>query len=288
MLMNPDDDGPAICEAIVSGYLQAFRVKEAMSVLEAWKRDYPGDPQPMVVRGMYFAHRQNWNSAANEFEAALKLAPDRDDIRAQWAESLRNLGQLSQAREQFEHCRQSSPRNPEVLIGLGRCLLESGDLDGSRQCFELALSVAPTSWSGRFWLGKLLVTAGESEASIPILEEVCRERPYEPDVRYTLAMALQATGHADEANKHFEYVSAQQRAQSELRNKLEILERSPSRTDLRFEIGKTLLDYGNPDEGLGWLQSVLQLDPNHPEARAVVEEFTSRQPEVPLPDQRAD
>lgn len=288
LLMDPGDDGPAICEAIVSGYLQAFRIKEAMSILEAWKRDYPDDPQPMVVRGMYFAHRQNWNGAASEFEAALKLAPRRDDIRAQWAESLRNGGDLKSAREQFERCRRTSPRDPEVLIGLGRCLLESGDLDEARSCFELALDVAPSSWSGRYWLGKLLVTAGESARAIPLLKELYRERPYEPDVRYTFAMALQATGQSSEAKEHFEYVSAQQRAQSELRNKLEILERAPSRTDLRFEIGKTLLDYGNPDEGLGWLQSVLQLDPNHAEARAAVEDFTSRQAEVPQPDKRED
>ncbi|MDZ4686466.1 MAG: tetratricopeptide repeat protein [Planctomycetaceae bacterium] len=283
LLMDAGDDAPAICEAIASGYLAAFRLKEAMTVLEAWKRDYPQDPQPLVIRGMYFAQRQTWSQAAEEFEKALAMAPHRDDVRLQWAEALRNLHQLDAAREQFERCRRSSPRNPAALIGLGRCLLESGELVQARERFEQALKITPDSWDGRFWLGKLLATDGDAERAVPLLDAVCRERPYEPDVRYSLAMALQAAGRRAEAQEHFQYVAAQQRAQSELRNQLELLERSPTRVDLRFQIGKTLLEYGNPDEGISWLQSALELDADHPESLAALAEYASRREKLQKP-----
>lgn len=276
LLIDPGDDGPAICEALVSGYLQTFRLKDALSIVEAWKRDHPRDPQPYVVRGAYFSQRQAWAKASEEFAKALEMAPGRDDARLQWAEALRNLHELDAARRQYERCLHSDPRNPSVLVGIGRCLMESGELEPAQQRFQEALQAAPQHWEARFWLGKLLASEGKAEEALPLLEAVCRERSYEPDVRYTLALALQAAGRSEEARTHFEYVSAQQRAQSELRNKLELLERSPSRVDLRLEIGLTLLEYGNPEEGLGWLQTVLQLVPDHPEARAAIAEYAQR------------
>lgn len=280
LLIDPGDDGPAICEAVVSGYLQSFRINEAMVIIEAWKRDHPGDPQPFVVRGMYYAQRRAWNKAAPELEAALEMAPDRVDARLLWAETLRNLHQLDAAREQFERCRQTSPRNPDALVGIGRCLVEAGDLPRAREQFERALGVDPDCWEARFWLGKLLASEGDATEAVLLLEATCRERPYEPDVRYALAMALQAAGRATDAQVHFQYVTNQQRAQSELRNKLELLERSPMRTDLRFEIGEILLEFGNPVEGVGWLRSVLELTPDHPEALAALAEY-SRQRDKP-------
>jgi tetratricopeptide (TPR) repeat protein len=283
LLMDPGDDGPAICEALASGYLVAFRIDEAMAILEAWRRDYPRDPRPLAIRGMFFAGRQTWGVAAEQFEAALALDPQRDDIRLHWAEALRNLHQLDAAREQYERCRRSSPRNPDALIGLGRCLLELGELDSARRQFDLALKIEPDSWDGRFWLGKLLASDGQAEEAIVLLDAVCRERSYEPDVRYSLAMALQAAGRRTEAQEHFQYITNQQRAQSELRNKLETLERTPMRVDLRYEIGMALLEYGNPEEGIGWLQSVLEMDADHPEALAALAEHSNRKEKPPKP-----
>lgn len=283
LLMNPGDDGPAICEAIVSGYLMSFRLKEAMSILEAWQRDHPEDAQPFVVRGMYFAQRQTWSKAAEEFATALKMAPQRSDVRVQYAETLLSLHELERARSQFEQALSASPRNAVAHVGLGRCLLELGETKLAQHQFEDALKSDPKSWNGRFWLGKLLSSQGKADEAVPLLKSVCDEKPYEPDVRYTYAMALQTAGKNAEAQEHLQYVTAQTKAQSELRNKIEILERSPSRADLRYEIGKILLEFGNPQEGLGWLHSVLEIDPTHTGAREAIADFESRRSKRPLP-----
>lgn len=280
MLMSPGDDGPAICEAMASGYLAVFRLSEAMAILEGWSRDYPSDPQPLVVRGMYFSQRQAWAQAAAEFEKALGLAPRRDDVRVHWAEALRNLHRLDQAREQFERASRTITDSPAVWVGLGRCLMESGRMTEARQAFEEALRISPKSWEAQFWTGKLLANEGDHARAVPILETAYRERPFEPDVRYSLALALQAAGRTDEARKHFDYIAAQQKAQSELRNKLEDLERTPSRIDLRYEVGMILVEYGNPQEGLSWLKSVLDLDPTHPGALAAVKQYSGQTPSV--------
>lgn len=278
MLMSPGDDGPTICEAMASGYLAVFRLSEAMAILEGWSRDYPSDPQPMVVRGLYFSQRQAWAQAAAEFEKALDLAPRRDDVRVHWAEALRNLHRLDLAREQFERASKTLAGSPAVWVGLGRCHMEAGRLTEAGKAFEEAIRISPDSWDGRFWLGKLLATEGDHARAVPMLEAAYRERPFEPDVRYSLALALQAAGQSDEARRHFDYIAAQQKAQSELRNKLEVLERDPSRIELRYEIGMILMEYGNPQEGVNWLQSVLDIEPEHAGALAAVKRYSGPKP----------
>lgn len=281
LLMQAGDDAPAVSEALASGYFQAYRLNEAMALIEAWRRDYPDDPQPMVVRGSYFLQRQAWNNAAGEFEQALQLSPGRTDIRLLWAECLYQLQQLSAAREQFERCVEADPDEPVALIGAGRCLFETGEMKRAEELLRRALKIAPDSWDGRLNLGKLLTADDQPAAAIPYLEPVCRERPYAPNARYALALALKAANRDQEAEIHFQYVLEQQQAQSELRNKLERLEREPRRVDLRLEIGKTLLKYGDPLEGRGWLQSVLEIEPMNSEALTALSESRSNDTLLP-------
>jgi len=270
LLIKAGEDAPAVSEALVSGYFQAYRIKEALALLDAWQRDYPDDPQPFFVRGSYYLQRQSWNNAATEFEQALKINPRRTDIRLLWAECLYHLQKLDASRQQFEQCLQSIPKSSVAMIGVGRCLFETGEIEKARQILERALTITPDSWDGRFYLGKLLAADDHPHESLVYLEAICQERPYVPNARYALALALKAAKRDADADVHFRYVMEQQQAQSELRNKLEMLEREPRRTDLRLEIGKTLLKYGNPAEGRGWLQSVLEIEPRHPAALAAL------------------
>lgn len=281
LLIKAGEDAPAVSEALASGYFQAYRIKDALALLAAWQRDYPDDPQPFFVRGSYYLQRQSWNNAATEFEQALKLNPRRTDIRLLWAECLYNLQKLEASRQQFEQCLQAAPRNSVAMIGVGRCLFETGEIAKARIILERALTIAPDSWEGRFYLGKLLAADDRPKESLVYLEAICRERPYVPNARYALALALKAAKQDSDADVHFQYVMEQQQAQSELRNKLEMLEREPRRTDLRLEIGRTLLKYGNPEEGRGWLQSVLEIDPRN---AAAVEALAGSSPkETPPP-----
>ena len=123
-------------------------------------------------------------------------------------------------------------------------------------------------------MAKLNVADGAALAALPFAEQAYALQPYDPEVRYVLAQALQGCGREEQAREHFDFVTAQQQAQSQLRNMLEELEANPSQVGLRYKIGNILLEYGNPEEGVGWLQSVLEYVPNHPEAcRALAKHY---------------
>jgi tetratricopeptide (TPR) repeat protein len=266
LFASPGDDGQAICEAVVSGMFLCYRLKDAFTILEAWRRDFPKDSQPDVVEGMYNFQKRVYLRAAELFERALRLEPQRHDVRLQLAESLRQLHRLDDASLHYQKCLDASPHNPDILVGYGRCLLEQGNLMQSRSVLNRAIQLSPKHANGSLMMAKLLVADGVASEALPYAEVAYAQMPYEPEVRYVLAQSLQGAGREKEAREQFEFVAAQQQAQSKLRNMLEELEGNPAQVDLRCNVGETLLEYGNPDEGVGWLQSVLEYVPNHSRA----------------------
>ena len=99
LFSSPGEDGREICEAVVSGMFLCYRLQDAFTILGAWRRDYPTDPQPDVVEGLYNFQKRVWLKAAESFEKAIRLAPGRDDVRLHLADSLRNLQRLDEAQK---------------------------------------------------------------------------------------------------------------------------------------------------------------------------------------------
>ncbi|MBC7815782.1 MAG: tetratricopeptide repeat protein [Planctomycetaceae bacterium] len=276
LFSSPGEDGREICEAVVSGMLVCYRLQEAFTILEAWRRDFPTDAQPDVVEGLYYFQKGGWLKAVESFEKAIQMAPDRVEVRLHLANALLQLQRLDDARRHYLACLKTTPRDPNVLVGLGRCLFEQGDLAQAQNKLTQALALDPMHPSGTILLAKLKVADGEAAAALPFAEKAFSLRPFDPEVRYVLAQALQGSGQEERAREHFDFVAAQQLAQSKLRNILEELERNPAQVGLRYDIGEILLQYGNPEEGAAWLQSVLEYAPNHSKACHALAQYFRR------------
>lgn len=291
LFSSPGEDGREICEAVVSGMFVCYRLKDAFAILEAWRRDFPTDAQPNVVEGLYYFQKGGWLKAVESFEKAAQMAPDRVEIRLHLAEALLQLQRLEEAKINYLACLKKTPRDPNAIVGLGRCLFEQGDLAESRSKLTQALSIDPMHPGGTLLLAKLEIADGQAAAALPFVEKAYSLRPYDPEVRYVLAQALQGSGQEERAREHFDFITAQQLAQSKLRNMLEELERNPAQVGLRCEIGDILLKYGNPDEGVAWLQSVLEFVPNHPQACHTLSQHfrqLGREAEAMAVEQRAE
>ncbi|MBI3862203.1 MAG: hypothetical protein HY290_09940 [Planctomycetia bacterium] len=76
MLTSAGEDGPEICSAFVSGYMQNYEFEKAGQILKAWIGDYPNDPEPRIAFGKISLHFNNYPEAEKEFRLALKLCPE--------------------------------------------------------------------------------------------------------------------------------------------------------------------------------------------------------------------
>jgi tetratricopeptide (TPR) repeat protein len=83
-------------------------------------------------------------------------------------------------------------------------------------------------------------------------------------------------GRLEEATEHFEYASQAAAATAEANQQISRLSDEPSNIELRYEIGAAHLNFGNTEDGLMWLMSVLELDPNHQASHRQLADYYQR------------
>jgi tetratricopeptide (TPR) repeat protein len=271
-MLKSDRDNREICEALVSGYLRTWQIQKAIAIIDGWSSDFPDDPQPFAVKGKYFAGRGSWESAIDAFETALQLAPHRTDLRMELAQALVRQHRYDNAVGHFEKSLEQLPGNDLAWTGLGRCWLKTGNAQKAIECARQAVAINSENARAQHLLGQIEASRNNITQALPPLEHAYRKLPHDPDIRYAYAMALRTAGRTEEAAKHFRYIEEQQAAQSQMRHWLTELEKTPHKSDLRVRIGKMLLQYGDPLEGVMWLRSALLFDPDNETALKLLAE----------------
>jgi tetratricopeptide (TPR) repeat protein len=273
LLSDPQGEAAEICEAYLIGYLRAYRFDDALNLLQAWQTDFPLDPQPRIFRGMVFEHLMMTSDAIQEYQAACQLAPDRLDAHLRLANQLVSMQQHEEASAHFRQCVERDPHNVEARLGYASCLMAQGLVDEPEALFQQVLQDAPDNLEAQAGLASLAASAGRYDEAVEVLRKVVERQPSNRKYRYHLATALQTSGHAEEAKPHFEYVTRANKALARVQLLLEQLRTRPDRVDLRYEVGTTLLEYGTASEGVAWLQSVLQRQPDHQPTHVALAEY---------------
>jgi len=263
LLTDLRDDGADVCEAYVQGYFSNLRVNEALRLLDAWQRDYPDDAQSYFMRGYLMQTLRRWADAAAAYRRGLELAPEKTMVRCRLAEVLTEMDQVDQADEHFRRCAEESPEAPEVFTAWGNCLAMQGDVAKARELLDQVLATTPNDFNALRQLGESELSKGEFERARGHLEKAARQRPYDTTTRNALGKALRAQGRDDEAQVHFDYVAEAEESIAQMERRLRVVLDRPEDVEVRHEIGLTLLKYGSPDDGVKWLLTALELQPDH-------------------------
>ncbi|HEY3964207.1 MAG TPA: tetratricopeptide repeat protein [Planctomycetaceae bacterium] len=282
LLLNPGEDGADICEAFASGYFLNFQIIPGLKILEAWEKDYPGDAQPHVFRGKYYENLSSWQLASAEYRRALELSPESTATRVRLAQVLVELNEYAAAHKEFDRCLGQSPDDVEALVGRARCLRVAGRDDAARRDLLHSLKLDPGSAEALGVLGELELQAGDSSAAIQRLRESIARDSTSIEFRNALAGALQSAGQTQAAQEQFKYVDAARSAELKIHAAMRLLLKhdddlnSDEELRIRFEIGSLTLRYGDPADGVAWLESVLRLDHDYaPAHQLLFEHFSS-------------
>lgn len=270
------DDTREVYEALVRGYLGSYHLVPAWMLLDGWEADYPDDPLPHYFRGLTWANREAWQEAANAFREALRLGSDRPDTRRRLADALREDYRYREALWHYDRSRDQE-QTAEVLYGRGKCLEALSDTDGAREAYVCLLELAPNHFDGRLALGQLEYSQGEYQAAAEDLQLAVRQYPNDFNARHALAWALLILGEKEQARKHFELAVKVRYAMHRTANLQARVEKQPANTNLRYELGVTLMENNRQSDGVVWLQSVIQLQPDHRLAHlALADYYTKR------------
>jgi tetratricopeptide (TPR) repeat protein len=280
MLGDPGDDGAEICEAFASGYLAAYLVPDAFTLVEAWQKDFPEDAQPYFFRGRYAVHMGNLKEAIREFEQALKRSPNRRDIRNELASCLIELIKYDEAEKHLSKLLKEDPSDVVARLNWAKCLQHTDRIDEAERHFQVVLKADPDNETAKLQLGRMLVSAGKPEEALGLAKALYEKSPKNVDAAFLFAQVLRLTDQGDRAQKLFDEVK---QARVDLDRAYVLIDRlDPQKAAAsdRVEIGRLLVTNGEDRAGISWLMSALQIDAECLDAHELLaKQFEKTQPE---------
>ena len=121
--------------------------------------------------------------------------------------------------------------------------------------------------------GQIEADAGRWADAIGNLEKAVQLDPAEASIWFALSQAYLSSGELQKSQEALER-SKQVRSQRERVEEIaRILVDRPGNADLRYEAGKILMNMGMKEDGAAWLQTALQMQPTHPQAREALETY---------------
>jgi tetratricopeptide (TPR) repeat protein len=286
-LLIDGTDAYEICEAYVLGCLMAYRLADAEAVLQVWLSDFPDGPKARFLYGRLLEHRENLDSAAEQYTIASKLnhGPSAYALAGVLAEQHDFESAIVQATRARDLLYDAQPGN----VMLARLHRMVGTLDSApeylSQATESDPDTAAIAWKvagvpacdsisavdsecGEIQLARKNYAEAESSFRLALKKSPQRWR-----LRNSLATALRLQGKLNEASEQLTRFRVATQALDECGSLIDQLRAAPDNVEARFQVAMTLLEHVSEDQGLVWLRSVLQYDPSHQEANRILFEY---------------
>ena len=276
MLESPGDDGAEICAAYVNGYCLSLDFGTAGRILNAWAADFPNDPEAHFRRGNFWYGQNEWQEAIPAYEKCLELEPSRTKARETLARSLVQMNEPARAEHHFRRCLQESPDNLQIWLGLGMCLMNLGHTDEARRALEHVVALSSRNDEARTRLAQLELLSGRPEAAIEWAGPLAEQWPDDIPLATLMAQAWQQTGYPEKARKYWEVVRRGEQATERLDKLTTEVRKHPDDLELRYKIGTMHLRYRSREDGVNWLNSLLQYNPRHSAAHQTLADYYSR------------
>ena len=276
LMLDPRDDGQEICESFVTGYFLSHQFAKAASLLDAWEAEFPEDPRPHELRGLWLQDTERWSEAATCYEKALSLAPGKTRIRRDMAVCLRELHEYDKAEIQFLQCLKETPDDSQLLIQWGEWLLANGKANETKSVLQKVLNLDSGNQDARFAMAKTLLMDGDAGQALESLQQLHNEKPSDSEIQYSLASALQASGMTEQAAEMFKQVTATEKKLRRKQQLIESLDRDVNQPDVLYEIAMISMNHESPAEGLRWLQTLIDLNPRYAAAQGARADYYHR------------
>lgn len=270
---NQHPDERLILEALTKGYLHTFYLSSANHWLNYWIEVHPEDWQPYLWRGELQERLKKDEDASNDFRRVLELNPEHGEAMLRLATLLQRRGlDYEQAMRLFRAYLAKHPNDPAALLGLAKCQRGLHDPNGARQTLGEVLAQEPVAFQAYHFAAILEADAEDYQRALEYLRKAEAIKPNELDTVYQLATVLRRLGRDADADK---YLARHRELQQDFKDLIEATRavvKNPQALDKRYEAGRILLKAGE-EEGIRWLQTVLQEDPRHRQTHLALAEY---------------
>jgi tetratricopeptide (TPR) repeat protein len=256
-------DDELILEALVKGYVEAYRLPDAAYWASQWIERHPGRWQPWLYRGRAYYLNHNVGRAAADYRRALEINPDLRRGRMWLGSALLLGGQYTEALPEFETCLRDEPDDAAALLGLATCRLELNQQGPAEAALDRLLARNPKHVAGLLVRARLEMARDAPDRALTWLKKAEAVAPHEGDILNALLLACRQLGRQDEAQAYqqrLDEVHKRTLRLDEVRNQII---KTPKEVGPRYEAGVLCLRLDRTQEAQGWLQGALALDPDH-------------------------
>ncbi len=276
LLGNDGFNQAEVVEAYVQGYVRMRDFQTATTLLQAWIQDFPDDPRPHAWLGLIFVEQRATEPAEKAFRRALEIDPQQPLAAISLGQLLAEAKQPDEAIPYLQIGLAEDRYAAGAAASLAQALRDEGRGEEADEVLLQATKRFPEDHRLLVEQADRLIERGEYQAAVDTLQSAVEAGTRRREIRYAYATALRGLGRLEEATEHFEYASEAAAATAEANQQISRLTDEPSNIELRYAIGAAHLNYGNTEDGLMWLMSVLELAPSHPATHRQLADYYER------------
>jgi predicted Zn-dependent protease len=267
---------PAILEVLTWEWMRTFQLGAALQSLEVWRQREPRDPEPLVRHGWVSEHLLRKTEAVDDYRQALALDPNRDPVRLRLAEILVSLHRSGEATEQFEYLAQKRPDDPTIVVGLARCRFHQSRLEEAEKLLDDLLARHPDVAPALGERGRLALAQRQLDRAEAWLRRAVAALPHDKELVYSLVQCLERQDKRAESQEYEARLRQMEKDADRMGELVEKVLQTPKSAPLRHEIGVIFLRNGFEEDGLHWLRTALEQDPNYRPAHRLLAEHYQR------------
>ena len=270
-------DTPVIMEALIQGYLRTFQIPKSLHCLSIWRQHDAENLQALFWEGMIAEKLGNARAALAIFEAIVGEEPDNREARLHLADLLVGVSKdYERALKHYERLQWPEAKELQVWLGTVACKIGLNQLDEAESILRHLRADYPDEPRILSECGQLALRLSKPDEAEEFLRRALIADPYEPDAVYSYSQALHQLGRTAEAKKYEERHDA---IRADLRRLDELGRQAaakPQDANLRYEMGMIFLRNGREKDGVAWLQTALQVDPNHAATHQALADYFER------------
>jgi predicted Zn-dependent protease len=267
-------DLPAILDTLSQGYTEIYRLDSARYCLDLWLERQPNNVRALLRRGWVRERQHQFEEAAEDYRQAAAAEADNTTAQLRLAQVLLYLDRIQEASALFESLRQRGQDDVPVVLGLARCRRKRGETEAAERLLEELTARAPRDSAVLLERGRLALEQQKREQAENWLRQAVELAPYDYQTNYSLYLCLNQRDKKEEAEEYHRRVGRIEADMKRMNELTERLQARPYDADLRCEVGQLFLRNGQPREGVLWLQSALQVAPDHrPTHQALAEHY---------------
>jgi Tfp pilus assembly protein PilF len=278
-------DAALILEALAQGYLKSYDLSRALHSLTLLLDKEPNHVKARIWRGDIFLLMKRMDRARDDYRQAVEVDPENEDALRGLANFLIGRHHADKALPHFEKLYGWHPDDPAIVVGLAKCKHELGQLEEAVHLLDAFLQSNPWEPKTLAEGGRIAMEQGNFKQAESWLRRAVDLAPFEKDIVFSFASLLEHQGKKEEAKTWRVRLKQVEADLERIKDLWERIGATPRDPLLRLEAGKLLLQNGQDQDGLRWIESALRENPQHQPTRDFLAQYYEKRGDERLADQ---